>query len=480
MSEIHASAGIVIPTFVEIPFATTSSSSSSSKIAAVANDINLRPTPTSSSAAISSKTRSTAITTIATATAVKSANTNINCTTPNISATVATTTTAKMATKPNERCKVLSLQDFNNPATRPRFLADMRESLMELGTFYIKDHGITAEMTSGAMKTVQDYFALPLEEKKKMLIGNSRHFRGYKLIGEEFTNNQVDHREQLQFGPEQLALESFHPTVSPDYQGLQGPNQWPASTLASLPTFQPTVLDFMDQLEALSHRLMEAVALSLGQSPHYFRDLFGATPYYRLKAAKYPSVNNSKAATIGCGAHKDTGFLTVLFQDMVGGLQGQVPATGEWMDTRPVPETFIVTMGEAMERLTGGLYQATVHRVLNNTSGQDRYSIPFFFDPSLDTRVPNQIENLNRATCLDFTHALTREELPAIETIFSQAEKTFCGLGITTEDNVSLPVATVAESSSKQEGYWSSGAHVFETVHRCHPEVYSRWYSREQ
>ncbi|KAG0369156.1 hypothetical protein BGX24_002522 [Mortierella sp. AD032] len=354
----------------------------------------------------------------------------------------------------------------------------MRESLMELGTFYIKDHGIKAEMTSDAMKSVQDYFALPLEEKKKMLIGNSRHFRGYKLIGEEFTNNQVDHREQLQFGPEQPAIDSFTPTISPDYQGLQGPNQWPASTLACLPTFQPTVLEFMDQLEALSHRLMEAVALSLGQSAHYFRDLFGATPYYRLKAAKYPSVKNSKAATIGCGAHKDTGFLTVLFQDMVGGLQGQLPATGEWMDTRPVPETFIVTMGEAMERLTGGLYQATVHRVLNNTSGQDRYSIPFFFDPTLDTRVPNQIENLDRAACLDFTHAQTREEL-SMATF--DAEETFCGLGITTEDNLSLPAAaSSSRSTADDEDRWSSGAHVFETVHRCHPEVYARWYCREQ
>lgn len=64
----------------------------------------------------------------------------------------------------------------------------MRESLMEIGTFYIKDHGISGNMTQGAMKTVQDYFALPLEEKKKMLIGNTRHFRGYKLIGKNNNN----------------------------------------------------------------------------------------------------------------------------------------------------------------------------------------------------------------------------------------------------------------------------------------------------
>ncbi|KAG0047537.1 hypothetical protein BGZ83_007418 [Gryganskiella cystojenkinii] len=342
------------------------------------------------------------------------------------------------------KVKTLSLADFHNPSTRPQFLREMRQSLMEMGTFYIKDHGIKTEMTTEAMKTVQEYFSLPLEEKKKMLIGNSRHFRGYKLIGDEFTNKQVDHREQLQFGPEQTPIESFLPSISPDHKGLQGPNQWPASTLDLLPSFQPTILEFMDQLEGLSQQLMEAVALSLGLKGSYFREMFGQSPYYRLKCAKYPSVQ--KAATIGCGAHKDTGFLTLLLQDMVGGLQGQDPATGEWMETRPIPDTFIVTMGESIERLTGGLYHGTVHRVLNNTSGRDRYSIPFFFDPSLDANIPERIENLDQSATLDFSSEHDLE---------------------------------TASSCPNTESSWSNGAHIFETVHRCHPEVYERWYQRE-
>ncbi|KAF9352556.1 hypothetical protein BGX26_009661 [Mortierella sp. AD094] len=368
----------------------------------------------------------------------------------------------KLPATPSVKAKTLSLLDFNNLETRPQFLRDMRKSLMELGTFYIKDHGISTEMTGEAMKTIQDYFALPLEEKKKMLIANSRHFRGYKLMGEEFTNNQVDHREQLQFGPEQTEIKSFKPTISPDYEGLQGPNQWPASTVALLPDFKPCMLDFMSQLETLSHTLMEAVALSLGLKASYFRDLFGESPYYRLKCAKYPSVN--KAATIGCGAHKDTGFLTVLFQDMVGGLQGQDPATGQWLDTKPIPDTFIVTMGEAIERMTGGLYHATVHRVLNNTSGKDRYSIPFFFDPSLNARIPFEIENLDTSAELDYTTAEQEDNGEDVK-VEDQAEELVHGLGISSIDD------------STSQG-WSSGAHVFETVHRCHPEVYARWYNK--
>ncbi|KAG0320700.1 hypothetical protein BG000_003478 [Podila horticola] len=369
--------------------------------------------------------------------------------------------------------KTLSLQDFNCPSTRPQFLKDMRESLMEIGTFYIKDHGISSNMTQGAMKTVQDYFALPLEEKKKMLIGNSRHFRGYKLIGEEFTNNQVDHREQLQFGPEQSPIESFVPGCSPNHEGLQGPNQWPASTLALLPEFQPCILDFMTQLEVLSHRLMDAVALSLGLDMSLFRDMFGQAPYYRLKAAKYPSV--SKQSTIGCGAHKDTGFLTVLLQDAVGGLQGQDPKTGQWMDTRPVPDTFIVTMGESMERLTGGLYHATVHRVLNNTSGHDRYSIPFFFDPALQAQLPARISGLNHAKNPAYLHASCGDDTSDSEDESSMTTNTREAQWDSMAMVESLDSLDLEDSTTtRDEGCWSNGDHVFETVHRCHPEVYSR------
>ncbi|KAF9953971.1 hypothetical protein BGZ72_005009 [Mortierella alpina] len=368
--------------------------------------------------------------------------------------------------------KTLSLQDFLNLETRPQFLRQMRESLMEIGTFYIKDHGVPTELTRGAMKSIQEFFAMPLEEKKKIVIGNSRHFRGYKVMGEELTNNQVDHREQLQFAPEQAAMDSFAPTVSPNYQGLQGPNQWAPSTLALLPNFKPHILSYMDHLEILSHHLMEAVALSLNLKASYFRDLFGANPYYRLKCARYPSVE--RAATIGCGAHKDTGFLTVLLQDMVGGLQGQDPATGEWMDTRPIPDTFIVTMGQSIERLTGGLYHATVHRVLNNASGQDRYSIPFFFDPQLDAMIPHRLALPGMD---DPTPSSPSMQVSLSEGSFSGEESGSDDEMERLVDELKIQPDEKAARSNKLEGeWWSNGDHIFETVHRCHPEVFSRWY----
>lgn len=386
---------------------------------------------------------------------------------------------ASSATRTLPVIKTLSLKDYLSPVTRSQFLEEMRESLTEIGTFYIKDHGVPAEVTNGAMRVIQDYFALPVGEKRKMHIQNSRHFRGFKLMGEELTNNQVDHREQLQFAPEQDANDSFTPGISHHWEGLQGPNQWPMSTLALVPEFRPSILQFMDQLEILSQHLMEAVALSLNLEASYFRDLFGSSPYYRLKCAKYPSVD--KVDTIGCGAHKDTGFLTVLLQDMVGGLQGQDPVTGQWMDTCPVPGTFVVTMGESMEKLTSGLYHATVHRVLNNTSGRDRFSIPFFFDPSLDARIPSCIPNLaslrrsKSSISMSIPTSTSSTSLVSLSDEESSSEdepdRMVDGLEIQDGNNDTSQSQDVDKS-------WSNGDHIFETVQRCHPEVFSRWYGQ--
>lgn len=294
------------------------------------------------------------------------------------------------------------------------------------------------------------------------------------------TDNQIDHREQLQFAPEQSA-NAFIPTISRNWEGLQGPNQWPLSTLVLVPELKPSILQFMDQLGILSQHLMEAVALSLNLEATYFRDLFGSSPYHRLKCAKYPPVEN--ANTIGCGAHKDTGFLTVLLQDMVGGLQGQHPATGRWMDTCPIPDTFVVTMGESIEKLTGGLYHATVHRVLNNTSGQDRFSIPFFFDPSLSAEIPHCIPNLT---------LLKRSKSSMSMAVPTSSSSTSSLVSLSDEDSGSegeldhmiddLRIrdgnSDALRSQNIEEG-WSNGDHIFKTVQRCHPEVFSRWYGQE-
>ncbi len=74
-------------------------------------------------------------------------------------------------------------------------------------------------------------------------------------------------------------------------------------------------------------------------------------------------------------------MLTILKQDAIGGLQLRF---GEhWIDVPDVPGSFVVNIGDMLERLTNGRHVSALHRVKNATDG-DRLSMPFFFDPGFD------------------------------------------------------------------------------------------------
>ena len=86
------------------------------------------------------------------------------------------------------------------------------------------------------------------------------------------------------------------------------------------------------------------------------------------------------------GAHKDSGFLTLLAQDSVGGLELEID--GAWVPATPIPGTFVVNIGEILELCTGGYLIATYHRVVSPPPGVERLSVAHFFGADLDTTAP--------------------------------------------------------------------------------------------
>jgi hypothetical protein len=76
------------------------------------------------------------------------------------------------------------------------------------------------------------------------------------------------------------------------------------------------------------------------------------------------------------------GLVTILLCSSAPGLEVLSP-DGQWTSAPKVPGSFIVNVADFLMRWTNGIYQSTVHRVVNRTS-EARYSVPLFFSINYD------------------------------------------------------------------------------------------------
>jgi isopenicillin N synthase-like dioxygenase len=260
---------------------------------------------------------------------------------------------------------------------RDTFLAELRYAAHEVGFFYVVGHGVPDELTKGIFDVARSFFALPVEQRLAIENINSPQFRGYTRTGYEYTGGTPDWREQIDIGPERAAI----PDAQPPWRRLIGPNQWPHE----LPELRETSLRWQAVALRVSREVLRALAAALGQDEGYFDAWFDEEASTHVKIVRYPG-RESEDAEQGVGAHKDYGYLALLQQDDVGGLQVQAQ-NGSWIDATPIPGSFVFNIGEMLEIATQGYLTATQHRVISPPAGVERFSVPFFLGPRLDAVV---------------------------------------------------------------------------------------------
>ena len=250
------------------------------------------------------------------------------------------------------------------------------------GFFYVTGHGIEEQLALRLQYLSRRFFGLPEAVKARyaMALGGSA-WRGWFPLGGELTSGRPDWKEGLYLGTD---LPANDPRVLAN-RPLHGGNILPGDDV--LPGFAATIRAWMAAVEALGHRVLAAIALSLGLPADDFHVRYTADPLVLFRIFQYPSVPVPAGvdAQHGVGEHTDYGLLTLLRQDDVGGLQ--VRLGDDWIEVPPVPRSFVCNIGDMLDRMTGGLYRSTPHRVHLNTSGRDRLSFPLFLDPSWDARI---------------------------------------------------------------------------------------------
>lgn len=245
----------------------------------------------------------------------------------------------------------------------------------DLGFFYATGHAIHADTLNALDWASRRFFALPEARKMEIAMARGgRAWRGYFPVGGELTSGAPDQKQGLYFGEELGADDARVRAGLP----LHGRNLFPED----VPELKPAVLTFMDQASASAHAIMEGVALSLGLDAQYFRRTYTAEPTLLFRVFEYPA--SASAEEWGVGEHTDYGLLTLLAQDENGGLQVKTPRG--WIEAPPIPGALVCNLGDMLDRLTGGFYKSTPHRV-RNLSGKSRLSFPFFFDPGWDAEI---------------------------------------------------------------------------------------------
>ena len=255
-------------------------------------------------------------------------------------------------------------------------------ALENTGFAYVVGHGVAPALIDSAFAASRAFHALPVEAK--LAIRQNAAHRGYMPLS---TSTIVTSTVAKVTKPNQSESFMMMHELAPDDpdllagKPLQGPNQWPVA----LPAFKATVLAYDAALRAVSARLVQCIAAGLGLDPgHFDADFRRPTTFVRMLHYP-PHPADAPSDLFGSAPHTDYGFLTLVAQDDTGGLEVK-RREGGWISAKPVDGAFVTNASDILMRWTNSRLVSTPHRVINRTP-RDRYSIAYFYDPSMDAIV---------------------------------------------------------------------------------------------
>ncbi|WGL17193.1 2-oxoglutarate and iron-dependent oxygenase domain-containing protein [Microbulbifer bruguierae] len=263
----------------------------------------------------------------------------------------------------------IDLSRFFDPAQRDQFCRQLLDSLSEFGFVIIRNHGIPISEFERAYQLCTDFFALPLENKRKYESGNGQ--RGYIGLGKETAAGQSigDLKEYWHIGPN-AAVVQHHGENYPE-------NTWPGE----IPEFEPFFTGLHQKLESVAGHLAEALALAVGLEQDHFKNMIaGGNSVQRL--IHYPALRDVHSpGAVRAAAHTDINLMTLLIGATDSGLE-LLDRHGNWLPVEHRSDEIVVDTGDMMARLTNNYLPATTHRVVNpRTADRPRFSIPYFVHP---------------------------------------------------------------------------------------------------
>ena len=243
----------------------------------------------------------------------------------------------------------------------------------EWGFFQVVDHGIDLDVINEIRVQMRAFFGLPQALKQQL---ERTEYNPWGYYDKELTKNVRDWKQIYDYGPRFM-----------DDQARWAEPRWPEG----LPAFRDAVETYHEACETLAERILKVVASNINGDADSLLEGFGVGNTSFLRMNYYPvcptpeipaGAEEPTQGHLGLNRHTDSGALTLLLQDGQPGLQ--VFNRGAWHLVKPESGAITINIGDIVQVWSNDHYKAALHRVLANVT-DERYSIPFFYNPRLQT-----------------------------------------------------------------------------------------------
>ncbi|KAK8466460.1 hypothetical protein PHAVU_008G098500 [Phaseolus vulgaris] len=251
-----------------------------------------------------------------------------------------------------------------NESVRKEGLKKMAEACSEWGFFHVVNHGVSHELMKSVRELWREFFNQPLEVK------------------EEYANSPTTYEGYgSRLGVQKGATLDWSDYFFLHYMPSSVRNQakWPACP----PSLRKVIAEYGEGVVKLGGRILQIISVNLGLKEDFLLNAFGGESEVGacLRVNFYPKCPQPDL-TLGLSPHSDPGGMTILLpDDFVSGLQ--VRKGDEWITVKPVPNAFIINIGDQIQVLSNATYKSVEHRVIVN-SNQDRVSLAMFYNPRSD------------------------------------------------------------------------------------------------
>ncbi|KAK3406261.1 protein DMR6-LIKE OXYGENASE 2 [Eucalyptus grandis] len=241
---------------------------------------------------------------------------------------------------------VIDFAELQGP-NRPEALKSLAKACEQYGFFQLVNHSIPSEVISSMVEVSKRFFELPYEERARYMSSNM--FAPVRY-GTSFNQN----KDKVFCWRDFLKL-TCHPL--PDVLP-----HWPSS-----PTdMRELAVTYAKEAKHLFLKLTEAVLDSLAVRLMRDQIMSEFEDGSQLMVVNcYPQCPEPDL-TLGMPPHSDYGFLTLLLQDQVQGLQ--IQHKDEWHTVQPIPDALIINVGDHLEIFSNGRYKSVLHRVTVNST----------------------------------------------------------------------------------------------------------------